>query len=252
MLNILIAVAVGVLGFVVSSFGLGGGNFRPLYGVVPALFLMTGAFVYLARRSLKQLQAIMEQAQTLLTQVSEHQTNPKAALKKIDEAVELLKTGYPIERWQLWSKAQIDGQIGQLYFMTERYDEAEPYLAASIKRNWIARAMLGVLYYKRRQHDKMKVVFEEAVSVNKKESLLWNVYAYCLWKSNQRDLAIQTLSRSLEHVGSDERTKENLLALQNNKIMKMRGWNMMWYQFHLDKPPGQQQQLQQRLQLRRR
>ena len=79
--------------------------------------------------------------------------------------------------------------------------------------------------------------FEVAVEGSPKEALLWNVYAYCLWKSSQKDKAISVLERALEHVSSDERTRDNLKALQNNKKMKMRGWNMMWYQFHLDTPP---------------
>ena len=65
----------------------------------------------------------------------------------LDEAVELLQTGYPIQKWQFLTSAQIDGQIGQLYFMTERYEEAEPYLTHSIKRNWMARAMLHLCIY---------------------------------------------------------------------------------------------------------
>lgn len=254
MYNIIISVASLLLGLVIFSFALGGGEFRPLYGFVPALFVGLGIFVYLSRRSLGQIQAIMEQAQQLLMAVSENQTNPKVAIQKVDEAIELLKSGYAIEKWQIWTKAQLDGQIGQLYFMTERYDDAEPFLVNSIKRNWMARAMLGVLHYKRRNYEKMEAVFEEAAQANKKESLLWNLYAYCLWKINKRDEAIQVLGRAVEHVGSDERTKTNLLALQNNKKMKMRGWNMMWYQFHLDKPPAQPQQPlpQQRTQFRRR
>lgn len=252
MYNTLISVGALVVSLILFSFVFGGGNFRPLYGLVPSIFVGLGVFVYLSRRSFKALQELMEKVQHMLQAVAQNQTNPKAAIKKVDEAVEVLKTGYPIQKWQFLTSAQIDGQIGQLYFMTERYEEAEPYLTNSIKRNWMARAMLGVLYYKRRDYDKMKAVFEEAAVANKKESLLWNLYAYCLWKINQRDEAIQVLSRSLEHVGSDERTKANLLSLQNNKKMKMRGWNMMWYQFHLDKPPAQAQQPQQRVQFKRR
>ena len=87
--------------------------------------------------------------------------------------------------------------------------------------------------------------FEVAAQANKIESLLWNLYAYCLWKSNQREKAIQILNQALQFLSSDERTQHNLQALQNNRKMKMRSWNMMWYQFQLDKPPMQKQMQQQ-------
>jgi len=104
--------------------------------------------------------------------------------------------------------------------------------------------MLATLYYKRKKLDDMKSVFEEAVDSNKKQALLWNIYAYCLWKQNLRDDAIKVLSRAREHVPNDEKTERNLKALQTDRKMKMRGWNMQWYQFHLDKPPQPKLQIQ--------
>ena len=34
----------------------------------------------------------------------------------------------------------------------------------------------------------------------------------------------------------------SLLALQNNKRLKMRSYNEQWYQFHLERPPTKYQQ----------
>ena len=164
--------------------------------------------------------------------------------QNIDRAVEILKSGYPIGKWQFFVDQQIDGHIGSILYMGKRYDEAERYLKNSFKKNWVARAMLGVLYYKRKKLDEMIEVFDEAVVANKKESLLWNLYAYCLWKSGRRDKAIDVLNRAIDAGIEDERTERNLKALKNNRKMKMRGWNMMWYQFHLDRPPQQRQQVQ--------
>lgn len=242
MYNLLISIGAGILTLVAFGFMFGSGSFNPLYGIVPGLFAAIGLYVFLARRTMLKVQAIMENAQAKLQSAAKATpNNPKAALKSINSTVTILEEAYAYDKWQFLVKSQVDGQIGQLYFMAEKFNKALPYLQNSIKRNWIARAMLGVIHYKRKEHEQMIAVFDEAVEANKKESLLWNLYAYCLSQIKKREEAIRVLNRAIEHVGSDEKTKNNLKALQNNKKMKMRGWNLMWYQFHLDKPPAQRQ-----------
>lgn len=247
MYNLLIAIASGVAGFFLMSFVLGFGTFKPLYGILPAILIMIGVYILLARRVMKDVQKIMEQAQHHLQ--SSPQPGSPAAMRQIqqnmDEAVEILKGAMRYDRWQFLVASQVNGQIGQIYYMTKRFDEAEPYLKESFNRHWAAQAMLACLYYQRKQWEPMRETFEVAVKYSPKEALLWNVYAWCMWKSGESDKAIDVLTRALEHVGSDEQTRENRTALQNKKNMKMREWNMMWYQFHLDAPPqpkpGQQQ-----------
>jgi predicted Zn-dependent protease len=245
MYNLLIAIGAGLLSFVALSFALGAGSFKPLYGLVPGLFVVGIAYFYLARRTMRQVEEIMKRAQEILAKAqSSPNMGQKRLNKVIDEAIGVLKEGYPLDKWQFWVKAQLDGQIGTLLYMAKKYDVAEKYLVGALKRHWMAKAMLGSLYYKRKSVESMTEAFEEAVDGSKKESLLWNLYAYCLWKSNKQDEAIAVLNRALEHIPTDEKTQDNLKALQNNRKMKMRGWNMMWYQFHLDAPPQPRAQAQ--------
>ncbi len=232
MYNALISIAAAVAVTLIFGFLLGGGDLRITYGIIPGLLTAPIAYVILARRTMKQLQALVGRAQQPLQG------------QNIDQGVEILKEGYALSKWQFFVEAQIDAQIGTILYMAQRFDEAEPFLKRSFKKNWIARAMLGTLYYKQKKHDKMKAVFEEAVTANKKESLLWNLYAYCLWKSGDRDEAIDVLNRAIDKAGDDKRTKKNLKQLKNGRRMKMRAWNMQWYQFHLDRPPAMRHQPQ--------
>ncbi|RAL23778.1 hypothetical protein DL240_06390 [Lujinxingia litoralis] len=232
MYNLLISIAGLVAVTLLTGFAVGGGELRIAYGIVPGLIVFVGLYIYLARRSMKAVQDIVGRAQTDL------QAN------RIDRGIEILKEAYAVGKWQFFVTSQVDGQIGTVLYMSQRFDEAEPFLKRSFKRNWVSRAMLGTLLYKRKRYDEMEKVFEEAVLANKKEALLWNIYAYCMWKSGQRDKAIKVLNRATEKLENDERTEKNLKALQNNRKMKMRGWNLMWYQFHLDRPPAQRQQAQ--------
>lgn len=232
MYNVLISIAAAIAAALLTGFLLGGGELRLWWGVLPGIITFFAAYVLLARRSLKQVQEIVGRAQG------------QFQAQQIDRGIETLKEAYSIGKWQFLVTSQVDGQIGSVLYMAQRFNEAEPFLKRGFKKNWVARAMLGTLYYKRKKYDEMEKVFEEAVIANKKEGLLWNLYAYCLWKSGDRDKAIKVLNRAVDKLGSDKRTEKNLKALQNNKKMKMRGWNHAWYQFHLDRPPVQRQQMQ--------
>ncbi len=232
MYNLLISLAAGILAMLAVGFGLGGGEFKFLYGLLPGLMVLGTVYILLARRTLNEVQKTVGLAQAELEG------------QKTERAIALLKQCYPLGKWQFLIKSQIDAQIGSILYMTQKFDQSEPYLKTSFKKNWVARAMLGALYFKRKNYTEMESVFDEAAKANKKESLMWNIYAYCMWKSGQTDKAISVLNRALEAVPGDAKSKTNLTALQNNKKMKMRSWNMMWYQFHLDKPPVQRQSTQ--------
>jgi tetratricopeptide (TPR) repeat protein len=231
MYNIIVSLIAGTAATAAFGFLFGGGEFVFLYGLFPGLLVMVGTFFYLARRTIKQVEVIMKRAQ------------PELEKRNVERAIDIMKEAYPLAKWQLFLSAQIDGQIGTVLYAARKYDDAEPFLKRSFSRNWVPQAMLAVLYYKKKKFEQMEETFEAAVTHNKKQALLWNLYAYCLWKRNKRDKAIDVLNRATEHV-EDERTTKNLKALQNNRKMKMRGWNMQWYQFHLDKPPQQRVQIQ--------
>jgi tetratricopeptide (TPR) repeat protein len=243
MYNLLISLAAGLIVGGLAGFFLGSSPLSMLYtGLVPGLIAFGAAFFYLMRRSLKQVEKLSNEAQQYLQN------------RNVDRAIEILEQGYELQKWQFLIEPQIDAQIGQILFMNKKFDKAETYLRNAFQGNlirklflgrlWMAWAMLGVIYYKQKDHDKMKATFSEAVSTNKKESLLWNLYAYVMWKTGKRDKAIDVLNEAIESGITDKRTKKNLKALKNNRKMKMRGWDMMWYQFHLDRPPAQRQQVQ--------
>lgn len=222
-----LAAAVAVTLLVGLPFG------RVLYGVVPGIIAFGVVWYLIGRRVMNDLQTRMTRVQKLLTP-----KNPMQQSKpRIDDAVKILLGGYKWVKWSPFVEGQLAGQIGALYYLDQRFDEARPYLEKSSARNWVAKAMLGALHFRRKQTQPMIAAFEQAVKYSAKESLLWNVYAWCLYKQQDRDRAIEVLNRAVAKLGDEERTVKNLQAVQNSKGMKMKGWNEMWYQFHLEKPP---------------
>ncbi len=240
MINLIISIVASAAVFAGVGFLFGGGDFKPLYGIVPAIFVFAGVYFYLAKRTFNKVQTVMMLAQQQLQSGGNNKNQQK---KLVSTAVETMKQAYPLAKQQFFIKPQIDGQIGSLLFMSKQFKDAEPYLQNAFKRNWTPHAMLAVLYYKSDKIDLMKSTFETAVSSTKKEALLWNLYAFCLWKKKLNSDAVEVLNRAVTHVETDEKTQNNLKALKNKKKMKMRGWNMLWYQFHLDSPPQAKQQM---------
>ncbi len=226
MYNFGISLAIGL----VLTFGIGAFFGGWWYGIIPGVIAFGIAYVILARRTMNQVQSIVTRAQKQMQS------------RNIDRGIEILEDAFSLSKWQFFVEAQIHAQIGSVLYMDQRFDEAEPHLKKAFKKNWVARAMLGTLYYKRKKFDEMQEVFDEAVKANKKESLLWNLYAYCMWKSGQKDEAIDVLNRGVDKLDGEDRTEKNLDRLKNGRSMKMRNWGHQWYQFHLDSPPAQRQQ----------
>ncbi len=247
MINLAIAIGSALLVLLAFGFALGGGEFNFWYGILPSLIALVAVYLYLVRRTLKQVEAIMNRAQVELAKAQKLAMRPNARpsedkIKEIfNRAIGIIKEAYKLGRWQFLLEPQINSQVGALHYAQKEYDKALPYLENSFTRTWMSQGMLAAIYFRRKEYDKMKETFEKATHANKKQSLLWALYAWCLWKNKDRDGAIAVLNRAKGFV-QDERIEGNLLALQNKKKMNLNGWNEMWYQFHFAKPPGMKPQ----------
>lgn len=209
----------------------------------PALIAFPAVYYYLSRRAWKQLEAkIMESYKILEPMAQRTDIVAKVAHRNalIDEAIRKLKEAYGLQRWQFLVEKQVDGHIGvMLYRDKQDMNSALPYLERSFQRNWIAQAMLAVIYMRKHRPEDMEKTFEIAVRLNKKQDLLWNVYAYCLAKLKQTDKAMEVLSRGQKVLPNNRTIADNLVALQNGKKMRMKDYSEQWYQFHIEKPPQQ-------------
>ena len=247
MINLAIALAAGVASWLLTTLV----TDSLWAGLLPFLVLFPGLFIFLGRKTNRRIEAVVEEAQKQMMQVQNART-PSQREGMLEKAIDILKKGYAYQHHQFLVGAQLNAQIGQLYYLQKKFDEARPYLEKSYRRNGVAVAMLACLHYMKKRYDEMEKVFARALKDNPKESLLWNLYAWCQWKRGQSDTAMKVLNRGLEKLKDDERIKGNLEALQNNKKMKMRGWKEMWYQFHLEAPPQPKPQIDRRAMFRGR
>ncbi len=193
-------------------------------GVPLGLACGIGLFIWRSRQVQNQLEAIFNRAGELMKK------------QQFDPAIEVMKEGYALSRWQFMVKGSIDGQIGVVQYVRKKNDEAEPLLRTASYQHYIAKAMLGILQWKRGEKKQAKETFTLAIKAGKKESLLYAVYAWVLNEMKERDKAIEVVNKGLAICQGDERLAAQRTCLQNNKPMKMKVYGEQWYQFMLERP----------------
>jgi len=223
MYNLLVSIAIGAAVSVALALGT---DFGLAAAIFPGFLALVAAYFVLARRTWKKLEALFEVMQK------------EVQAQKFDKAVATLQGGFALAPWQFLVASQLHSNIGILLYLRQDLEGALPHLEKSFSRNWIARGMLGVARYRKRDLDGMKKVLDEAVKANKKEGVLWSAYAWVLEKEDRHGEAIALLSRAVAANASDEKLKASLQALQNGKKLKLgKLYGEQWFQFMLERPP---------------
>lgn len=221
MYSLLIAFALCAVVSLILQFAAG----LQVWLAIPAgLVVFTAVYVLLVRRVMKKLTLLMETAQRDIQ------------AGRAEKAIKTLQSGYALGSWQFYVKEQINSQIGTIYYLKRDFSAAFEYLDKGFVRHWVGMGMLGVCYMRRNQPAKMIQTFDKAVSANRKEDLLWNLYAYCLEKIGERAKAIAVLEKGLKKAGDNEIIRGNLEALKEGKKPRMKAYGDLWLQFHLEKP----------------
>ena len=184
--------------------------------------VFAGIFMLLTRITMKKVGALMEVAQRDMM------------ANRSDKAVKELLAGLKYGAWQIYVKQQIHSQIGTIYYLKRDFKEAVPYLEKGFVRNWVSMSMLAITYMKKNKTSKMVETFGKAVSGNRKEPMIYAVYAFCMDRIGERGKAVEVLKKGIAKT-SDERLQDNMALLESGKKMKMKAFGDMWYQFHLEK-----------------
>lgn len=225
MINLLLGLGAALATILLSSLL----NIKLWISLPLGLLAGGGLFIWQGRK-------VQQELEKIFTRAGEH-------LKKqhFDQAIETMKEGYRFSTRQFLVKGSIDGQLGVVQYLRKKNEEAEPLLASASMQHYIAKAMLGILQWKRGEKKKAKDTFNLALKAGKKESLLYAVYAYVLLEMGERDKAIETLNKGLGICKGDERLITNRNLLQNGKALKMKVYGEQWYQFLLERPMMRQE-----------
>ncbi len=249
MLSLVVAVAVGSLvgGLVSLAFS------TWWAGVLPFLAVSIGAYIFLVLRINKRVNEAMP-----AVMAAAQKRDLEGAIARLHE----VKARYG--RWAPFLGSQIDGQIGAILFMKKDFEKAKPFLEGAFIRSWDAKMMLAVLQSGALDPKKVKAhqltlgpvdeLMEKTVRFADKQGLLWSTWAWLHAHNGDAKKAIEILSRGKEKLGeSDPHLVQNLLALQNDKKMKMKGYGDQWYALHLEEHPAiYEQRRQQNVRFARR
>ncbi len=223
MYNLLISAGVAVLVFTVLALA-----FSPLAALIPAMLAFVITNILMARRIGKKVQELAMAAQK------------EIQAQRVEKGIKLLEEGFKYDKWQLLVGPELHANIGILQYMRKEFDAARAHLEKATTRGPAgarAKAMLACLHFQKKDEAAMRSAFELAVKAGKKDGLVWSTYAWCLDKLGKRDDALRVLARGVEANPSDEKLKNNQVALQNEKKLKMKAYGLEWYQFLLERPP---------------
>lgn len=221
MLSLLISLAAGT---VVTVLLLLIPSLHYAFAAIIGTVVFAGVYAVVIRQVMLKINTAVEVAQKDL------------AANRVEKAIRVIEDVQKrFGAWQFYVKQQMNSQIGTIYYLKREFGKAFEYLDQGFARHWVGMAMLAICYMKRSQNGKMADTFEKAVTVTRKEPLLWSLYAFCLEKVGEREKAIRVMERGLKKVGNDERMQENLEELKAGKKMKMQPYGDLWFQFHLEK-----------------
>ena len=197
---------------------------KPIYAWLPATIVFGGTYFLLARYHGKKVEALMKHVMSQIEQ------------QRIDHGINILRGGYKDARWVFLLRGQIDGQIGTLYYLEKKFDEALPMLEKAWIRHWVAKGMLASYWFRHHKPELANEILDKAIAASKKEPLLYGLKAWMQVKLKDRDGARATLTAGKERAPSNEAITVNLVRLQNGEDLKMHLFGEAWWQFHLEKP----------------
>lgn len=235
MINIILSIILGVLVWVLSVIVF----FDSVWaGLLPFFIVGIGSMIVLNRRTNKKVQEIFMNSQEMMQNMAKLPSE-QARKNLLDKCVEELKKAYAYKNYMLFLDKQVNAQIGSIYYIQKRFKDAEPYLADAFVQQGIAIAMYACILFRNKKEEEMVKAFEKCLRFSRKMPLLWNLYAWCLNEFKKRDDAINVLNRGLIENPGDKIIQDNIDLLKNSGTMKMRAYEMQWYQFWLEEPPKQ-------------
>jgi len=220
MLGILVSFISGAVVAAALTFG---AKLAIGYSIFTGFIVMAITFMLIFRTVTKKVTAGMD-----VVQRDMQASRPEKAIKTLES----LQRFAP---WQIYLKGQISAQIGAIYYLRRDFKTAFTYLSSSFSKHWAGMGMLGVCYMKKNKIPDMIKTFDKAVIVNKKEPVIWELYAFCLDKVGEHQKAIEILEKGIKKVGGSETMESNLELLKADKKQKMKPYGDLWYQFHLEK-----------------
>ena len=220
MYNLLLAVAIAAVIYAAVAWWAGW-----LAGFLPAIIVLVVAYVILARRSGRQLEAIFKRA------MKEMEGG------RVDQGRRIIEEGFALAPWQFLVKAQIHAQLGSIDYMRRDFHSARKHLEKAWSRHWQAQAMLAAIDHRAGDNAKALERLEKLKSAGAKEAVYWGLFAYVAIEAGDPDKALNVLDQGQKQLPSSESIKNMANQVRNKKKVKMKPFAPGWYQFFPEQIP---------------
>jgi len=147
-------------------------------GIILGTLVALLAFILISRQIAKRLQPSMDQVGKQLQSGAS-----QAAMKTLEGLM-------PMARWQVLLSGQLHAQMGIIALVMDKEDLALVHLGKAGLRVPDAQIARAALLYRRKKVAEAKDVLDVAIRANKKQMMLYHVYAYILNKEGEREAAI--------------------------------------------------------------
>lgn len=215
MYNVLLSLAAALVVFVAVTLGIGW-----IAAILPAVVVLVGALVFLARRTNGQVQAELASVGPMLQQ------------RRIDEAqTKLVRVKQQYGPWQLLLAGQIDAQLGMIDYLQLKFDEARPKLDAGKWRNATALCCLGCIDWRRGRKAEAVKQFAAAAAASSQDVTLYCVWATLLARDGQRAEALAAVAEGLKAIPANPQLTDLQQRIANKKKLDPSAWGEAWYQY---------------------
>ena len=226
MYNLLIALGIGAVFFVIGQVIAG----AAVAGFIPGTIALVVASLFLARRTGKAFQTVMEKA------AQEFQAG------KFEHGLRLMESCFKYAKWQFFVGPQIHGQIGMLMYLQRKWKPARTHLSQAWKRDWRARTMLAALDHREGRKDEALELMDKLTGYGGKDPVFWALYAYIAVEAKKREKALSVVSDGLKKCPDSTGLKELQGTIANKRKLKMKAFAPTWYQYFPEQMPRSQMQ----------
>jgi hypothetical protein len=226
MYNLVIAIAISLVSFLLAPL-LG---FPLISGFLPAMVAFPIALFWLVRRTQSQVEAALAPMPGLAMKAQQATTPAErdAALDAVRTLLLEVRARYG--RWQYLLEDTVDGQLGQLAYARQQYDEAAPLLAKGT-RDWNAQVALACIHFRKGEVDAMKAAFVAAAAAAEKEPTVYLMWGVLLDKKGEREPALVAASTGFEKAPENKSLKHLRHQLANKGTFDAESLGEIWYQF---------------------
>ncbi len=224
MYNLLISLGLGAALFVLGWLVAG----TWVAGFIPALIGTGVAYFLLARRTGKQLEALLGEAMVEFN------------AGNIDKGRDIVKSGFELGKWQFLVSQQLHAQLGALSYMQQDFKTARVHLEQAWSRHWQSQAMLAALDHRSGKHKDALERMDKAKSAGGKDACFWGLYVWYAYSAKDNDLALKVVNEGLKQVEGSQGLKQLADVIRNGRRLKtnlFRAFQPTWYQFFPEHMP---------------